>query len=195
MKCKRIVVIQGHPDQMNTHYCHAIAKAYMDGAISNNHTVNIIEAGSLSLPFLKNQSEFESDNIDPSISSLQTIILKSDHIVVIYPLWLGMMPAMLKHFFEQVFRPGFAFVKNGNQWPKKNLRGKSARVIVTMGMPSIIYHYFYRAHSLKSLEINILRFCGFFPIHHTIIGSVDSINDKKRVKWLCKIKNLGESGK
>jgi putative NADPH-quinone reductase len=28
--------------------------------------------------------------------------------VIIYPLWLGAMPALLKGFFEQVFRPGFA---------------------------------------------------------------------------------------
>lgn len=194
MQSSKIAIIQGHPDQSNSHYCHAIAKAYSEGAITKNHTVTIIDASSLTLPFLRNQEEFESDTIDESVLNIQNIITNADHIVIIYPLWLGIMPASLKHFFEQVIRPSFAFKKEKNKSiPKKLLKGKSARIIVTMGMPSIIYQWLYHAHSLKSFEQLILRFVGFSPIHHTIIGRIDSISDKRRLQWLKRIKRLGEN--
>lgn len=45
-----------------------------------------------------------------------------------------------EHDVKQVFRPGFAIekVEGGKTW-KKRLVGKSARIVVTMGMPAFIY--------------------------------------------------------
>ncbi|HET8696394.1 MAG TPA: NAD(P)H-dependent oxidoreductase [Gammaproteobacteria bacterium] len=43
----------------------------------------------------------------------QAFIAWADHLVMVYPLWLGEMPALLKGFFEQVLRPGFAFPRRG----------------------------------------------------------------------------------
>jgi putative NADPH-quinone reductase len=64
-----------------------------------------------------------------------------------------------------VLRPGFAFAKaKGRALPKGLMAGKSARIVVTMGMPALFYTLVYRAHSLKSLERNILGFVGFAPI-------------------------------
>ncbi len=194
MKRKRIAIIQGHPDQTNPHYCHAIAQAYKQGAEHGGHITQTIEAASLSTPFLLNQSEFNSRDLDPSILNIQGLILWADHIVIIYPLWLGTMPAILKHFFEQIFRPNFAFYKpKDRRLPKKLLKNKSVRIIVTMGMPAMIYRWFFHAHSLKNLKQNILSFVGFTPIHHSLIGQIESTNDKNRVKWLNNIKKLGES--
>jgi putative NADPH-quinone reductase len=80
--------------------------------------------------------------------------------VIVYPLWLGTMPALLKGFLEQAFRPGFAFdTKPKGLWNRR-LKGGSARIVVTMGMPAFFYRVYYRAHSLKSLKRNILEFCG-----------------------------------
>ena len=78
-------------------------------------------------------------------------------------------------------------------WPGL-LRGKSARVVVTMGMPAWLYRYFYLAHGLKSLERNILRFSGIRSIGETLIGSVEAIDDSARKKWLAKIRLLGNRG-
>jgi putative NADPH-quinone reductase len=40
------------------------------------------------------------------------------------------------------------------------------------------------AHSLKSLERNILKFCGIKPVRETLFGMVDAVSDKKRSGWL-----------
>jgi len=115
------------------------------------------------------------------------------HVVILYPLWLGSMPALLKGLLEQVLRPGFAFstLKLG-RWPVKFLNGKSARIVVTMGMPAPIYRWYFRAHSLRSLQRNILRFVGFRRIRATLIGGIDGLDRSRRMAWLDKLHALGQ---
>jgi putative NADPH-quinone reductase len=104
------------------------------------------------------------------------------------------MPAMLKAFFEQVFRPGFAISADpGKQWAKL-LSGRSARVIVTMGMPAWFYRWYFFAHSLKSLERNILGFVGIGPIKETLIGNIGALDQKGRAGWLEFVRSLGREG-
>ena len=120
----------------------------------------------------------------------------ADHLVFLYPLWLGSMPALLKGFLEQVFRPNFAFVYGpSGRVVKKCLGGKTARIIVTMGMPALVYRWFFFAHSLKNLERNILSFCGIGPIKASLIGLIEGMTDKQRAAWLAKMAQLGRTGK
>jgi len=102
------------------------------------------------------------------------------------------MPAMLKGFFEQVGRPGFAFsAARGGGLPRKLLAGRSAHVFVTMGMPGLFYRWYYRSHSLKSLERNILAFIGIAPVRSSIVGMVEGVSASVRKKWLQRARALG----
>jgi putative NADPH-quinone reductase len=64
---------------------------------------------------------------------------------------------------------------------------------VTMGMPALVYRWYFRAHSVKALERNILGFAGIAPIHETLIGSIDGLDDVARQKWLNRLEALGRS--
>jgi putative NADPH-quinone reductase len=120
----------------------------------------------------------------------------AEHVVIVYPLWHGTMPAILKAFLEQVFRPGFALdYAAGGRWPRKRLAGKSARIAVTMGMPALVYRWYFGAHGLKSLERSILRFSGVRPIRENLFGMVDSAGDARRRKWLAEMERLGAAGR
>lgn len=196
MTAKRIAIIQGHPDPDEQRFCRALANAYADGALSVGHQIKTIDIARIEFPVLRTQHEFEHGAISESIQQAQDIIQWAEHLVVIYPLWLGSMPAYLKAFLEQVFRPGFAAIKSTEDSPwKKCLTGRSARVIVTMGMPAFVYRFIYLAHSLKSLERNILGFCGIGPTKDTLIGMVEAIGDEKRRQWLLRLEKLGRKGK
>jgi putative NADPH-quinone reductase len=93
-------------------------------------------------------------------------------------------------------RPGLAFsrVEAGKSW-RKLLTGRSARIIVTMGMPALVYRWYFGAHSLKSLERNILGFVGIGPIRETLIGMVEACSAARREKWLEKLRALGRAGR
>ncbi|HYA39035.1 MAG TPA: NAD(P)H-dependent oxidoreductase [Candidatus Methylomirabilis sp.] len=60
-----------------------------------------------------------------------------------YPLWGGDVPALLKAFCEQAFRPGFTFKMEPGKMGNKLLTGKSARIVVTMGMPPFFYRWYF----------------------------------------------------
>ena len=76
----------------------------------------------------------------------------------------------------------------------KLLSGRSARVIVTMGMPALVYRWYFGAHGLKSLERSVLRFVGIRPIRETLIGMIGSLSEAKRRAWLDKLRALGRDG-
>lgn len=189
---KSIVVIDGHPDPSPSHLCHALAKAYRHGAESAHHDVKFVSIADLEFPLLRSPKEFSDKPSPESLIPARDAILAADHVVIIYPLWLGTMPALLKGFLEQVLHRDVAFEStNADEYPKGKLTGKSARVIVTMGMPGLIYRLWFRAHGLKALERNILKFIGFSPVRDTIFGMVETVSKEKRKAWLKKTENLG----
>jgi putative NADPH-quinone reductase len=177
---KNILVIDAHPDAGPDHFVHALAVQYAAAAGAAGHLVQVVKLAGLDFPWLRSAAEFGAR---PSglIASQQQHFTWADHVVLIYPLWLGSMPALLKAYLEQVMRPGFAFAygkKNG--LPRKLLTGKSARIVVTMGMPSLFYRLYYRSHSVRSLARNILGFVGFKPVSVSLIGNVESSRARAR---------------
>jgi putative NADPH-quinone reductase len=191
---RRILIIDGHPDPNRERFGHALATAYAEGAKNAGHDVRRINISEIEIPFLRTREEWADEKPPPAIAKAQSDILWAEHLVLIFPLWAGTMPALLKAFFEQAFRPGIAVEKElGKMWPGL-LRGKSARVVVTMGMPAWFYRYFYLAHGLKGMERNILRFSGIRSIGETLIGGVESSDESARKKWLAKMRLLGTKG-
>jgi len=190
----KIAVIQGHPDPKARHFGHALADAYVRGAEAKGHEVRRIEVAQLDFPVLRNPIEWASSAPPLELKTAQDIIRWSDHIVVVFPLWLGTMPALLKAFLEQILRPGFALIYEGHRFPQKGLAGKSARVVVTMGMPAFWYRWFFRAHGVRGLERSIFGFCGIKPVRETFIGLVESKDGRMRAKWLEKLNLMGGKG-
>ncbi len=192
---RRIVLIQAHPDADGGHLCHALAQAYADGAREAGHEVRVIDVGRLDFPLLRSQKDWLEGEVPASLRPAQDDIRWAQHLVFFFPLWLGDMPALLKGFLEQIARRGFAFEPvPGNPLGRKLLTGRSARVIVTMGMPSLVYRWIFRAHSLRSLERNILGFVGIGPIHETLVGGVDGLGREGAGRWLDEMAELGLRG-
>lgn len=190
---KQILLIQGHPDTSQPHLAHALASSYRAGAEEAGHFVRQINVAELDFPLLSSQHAWETGAVPASLEPAQVDIAWAQHLVFFFPLWLGDMPALLKGFLEQVARPGFAFTREvgGSPWGKKALTGRSARVVVTMGMPALVYRWYFRAHSIKSLERNILGFVGIAPVHETLIGQTGELKASDAAKWLAKLKLMG----
>ena len=190
----RIVLIQGHPDAQAPHLCHALAQAYADGATAAGHEVRQIDVATIDFALLRSQHEWELGLLPAVLKPAQADIGWAQHIVLFFPLWLGDMPALLKGFLEQVARPGFAFPgERMHPLAAKGLSGRSARVVVTMGMPAMLYRWYFRAHSVKSLKRNILGFVGVAPVHDTLIGMVGDPERQAVDKWVGALEAMGRS--
>ena len=191
---KHILVIDAHPDPARGRLVHALADQYASAAEAGGHLVQVVRICDLEFPWLRSAKQF-SARPPGMIGSQQEHIRWADHLVILYPLWLGSMPALLKAYLEQVMRPGFAFAQDkGKGLPQKLLTGKSARIVVTMGMPSLFYRLYYRSHSVRSLARNILGFVGFKPVRVSLIGNVEgSANARNRgIRELLAIARRGE---
>ena len=193
---KRILLLQGHPDRSQPHLLHALAESYADAARAAGHDVRLVDIAALDFPLLRSQSDWEHGTLPAALAGPQQDIAWCEHMVLFFPLWLGDMPALVKGFLEQVARPGFAFEykEGGSPFNSKGLAGRSARVVVTMGMPAVVYRWFFRAHSVKSLERNILGFVGIAPVDETLIGGVGNLQADDVAKWRRKLARLGTRG-
>jgi putative NADPH-quinone reductase len=193
MTPRKILLIQGHPDASEPHLCHALADAYARGALEAGHEVRSLEVARLDFPLLRSQQAWEHGALPAGLQGAQADIRWAEHLVLFFPLWLGDMPALLKGFLEQVARPGFAFQSGEGRGPftAKGLTGRSARIVVTMGMPALVYRWYFRAHSVKSLERNILGFVGIAPVDETLVGMAGNLKDADAAQWLKKLHELG----
>jgi putative NADPH-quinone reductase len=191
----RIALIQAHPDAAGGHLCHALAQAYVDAAREAGREVRVIDVAQLDFPLLRSQKDWLEGEVPAALRPAQDTIRWADHLVFFFPLWLGDMPALLKAFLEQIARPGFAFEKvEGNPLGKKLLTGRSARIVVSMGMPAAVYRWIFRAHSLRSLERNILGFVGIGPITENLVGGVEGLGEAGVQRWLNEMQALGRGG-
>ncbi|HEU4778514.1 MAG TPA: NAD(P)H-dependent oxidoreductase [Steroidobacteraceae bacterium] len=193
---KHILVIDAHPDPARGRLVHALADQYAGAAESGGHLTQVVRLCELDFSWLRSAREFAA-RPGGVIGAQQEHFRWADHVVIFYPLWLGSMPALLKAYLEQVMRPGFAFAYGkgkGKGLPKKLLAGKSARIVVTMGMPSLFYRLYYQSHSVRSLARNILGFVGFKPVRVSLIGNVEgSATARKRcVDKLLALARKGE---
>jgi putative NADPH-quinone reductase len=191
---RNILILDGHPDPANGRFVHALAAAYQAGAEEAQHAVQVIRLADLEFPLLRSQLDYEKGDPTETVRRCQAQLDWAQHVVILYPLWLGSMPALLKALLEQMLRPGFAYsAARLGRWPVGFHSGKSARIVVTMGMPGFWYRWWFRAHSLRSLQRNILKFIGFRRVRATIIGTVATLDSSQRGKWLSTLHGLGRA--
>jgi putative NADPH-quinone reductase len=189
---RRVTIIDGHPDPERARLGHALADAYAAGAQKAGHQIHRIDLSDLDFPHLTSRADWEVAVPARDIVEVQGAITWANHVVIIHPLWLGAMPGRLKCLFEQVFRPDFAFTPADIGISGGRLTGRSARVIVTMGMPALVYDLFFFAHSTRSLRRNILEFVGIKPVRTLTIGMLEAQGAKGIARSLARVERLGE---
>jgi putative NADPH-quinone reductase len=166
-----------------------MADAYAGAATAAGHEVRRIEVAKLDFPLLRTQEDFETGSLPRGLEQARKDMRWAEHWVFLFPLWHGTMPALLKGFLEHIFRPGFAMeYKKG--FPKKLLVGRSARIIVTMGMPVLLYRWYFGAYGVRSFERSMLGFAGIKPIRESFYG-LSFADDKKRSRWIEEVRDYG----
>lgn len=80
--------------------------------------------------------------------------------------------------------------KTEKAWPLGKLKGRSARLVVTMGMSAAAYRVLMGGHGVKGFESGILGIAGIGPMRETLYGNVEG-SAPARIKWLAKMRDLG----
>ncbi|MGR3322277.1 MAG: NAD(P)H-dependent oxidoreductase [Pseudooceanicola sp.] len=189
-----ILVLQGHPDGSEPHLCHGLADAYAEGAEAAGHHVERLSLTEAPVEFLRSRRDWQEGARPAYVIEAQEAIRRADHVVLVFPLWLGGVPALVKAWLEQVFREGFAMSFGEKGW-QRHLKGKSARLVVTMSMPAFFYRLYFRSHGTRQISRSILGFSGIGPIRETLVGMVDSVTPERFEKLRAELAALGRAGR
>ncbi len=187
---KKILVILGHPykESLNKD----IADSYIKGAKKNFDVRKIYLCGLKFDPTL-HYGYTKIQGLEPELVKAQKLISWADHIVFVYPIWWGSMPAVMKGFIDRTFLPGFAFIYQKDGKLDKYLKGKTGSLIVTTGGSKWIYFFVGRIMNLPVTQ-SILRFCGIKPKKQIFFCGIRKLDEAQTKEILDKAEKLGEKG-
>lgn len=189
-KVKHILVINAHPDKDS--FCAALTRSYVEGAVKSGSICRLVHLSDLDFDPILHKGYRVIQELEPDLIMLREEIKTADHLVMVYPVWWATFPALLKGLIDRLFLPGFMFNfhSSGYSWDKY-MKGKTARLIITMNSPPWYYRIFVRKPGDNALKKGVLKFVGFGPVRITHLGPVKLSGLQKRRKWLKKAEYLG----
>lgn len=189
----KILVVLGHPRAKSL--CGSLADSYAEGARAGGHEVRVLELGELAFDPVLHAGFGGEQPLEPPLVTAQEDLAWASHLVFVYPVWWGGVPALLKGFIDRTFLPGFAFKyrENSALWDKL-FAGKSARLIVTADSPGWWLTLMTGNPAVKQMRKPVLDFCGVSPVRTTLVTSVRTSKPERRVAWLQEVRSLGERG-
>ncbi|MEO8647172.1 NAD(P)H-dependent oxidoreductase [Pseudomonas sp.] len=180
---KRILVILGHP--ASNSFCGALAERYAQSAVRAGHEVRQLFLGTMDFDPVLREGYQLVQPLEADLRRAQADIVWAEHLTLVYPIWWGGIPALLKGFFDRVFLPGFAFkYREGKAFPDKLLHGRSAHLLVTMDTPPWYYRWIYRMPGLHQVRKTTLAFCGIKPQRTLTFGPILGSSAGQRETWL-----------
>lgn len=191
---KKIVIINGHPDQMSFNF--GLVESYKQGAESSGATVKVLTIAELNFNPNLAFGYRQRTELEPDLLMAWETIQWAEHLVWVHPVWWGGLPAITKGFIDRLFLPGYAFSYRPNSvfWDKL-LKGKTAHIISTLDQPGWYYRLFFGRPSINQLKKAVLQFCGISPVKVTLLGIIKTSDEKQRLKWLERIRKMGEQNK
>lgn len=194
-KPKKILLLMGHPDADSL--TGQMALLYESAAKKAGHEVRRFNIGQMRFDPILHKGYKQIQELEPDLKEFQRAVLWCEHFVVLYPNWWQTMPAPLKGLFDRVWLPEvmFRFYKVGlrgqlKMW-KRIMRGKTARVFVLSGSPSLIIWLLFGDYT-NEIKKGILWFAGF-KVRVTRLGPCDHApewlltNWRRRVAWLGRL--------
>jgi len=186
---KKIVVINGHPDQES--FNSALAHSYVKSASEAGAEVRYIAIGKLDFDPNLQHGYRQRMELEPDLVKALADIQWAEHQVWVHPIWWLGMPAVMKGFFDRAFLPGITFKSNKEGHSEGLLTSKTGRIITTAGDLSLdVYEDTYQSSGQIQLQKGILEYCGVSAIESNFIGPLYELNEEDRKKWIEKIEGL-----
>lgn len=190
----KIAIVIGHPDPES--YNFALANAYKTGAEQSGAEIREIVIRDLDFNPNLQFGYRKRTELEPDLIKAQETLKWADHIVWVYPIWWGSVPAIMKGFLDRVLLPGFAFKKReGSVWWDKYFTGKTARIICTLDQPPWYYRLINGRPSYHAMKKLTMNFIGIKTVRTTTIGPLRLSKDAFREKWLKQVAQLGRRNK
>lgn len=187
---RRILIILGQPSSSSL--CAALAQAYADAARQSGADVRLLQLGDMAFDPILHHGYQRIQPLEPDLQAAQADITWAQHLVWVYPIWWGGLPALLKGFLDRIFLPGFAFKYRPQSalWDRL-LAGRSAELLVTMDSPPWYYRWVQRQPGHRQMKQTILEFSGIQPVRVHSFGPVIRSSEATCTRWIQRAHALG----
>ena len=186
----KVVIVFNHPYEGS--YCNAILNSTMSGLNKGNHKTDLIHLDKerfnpvMSLEDLRGFKDRRA--VDPKVIEYKQRLEDAEHLVLIFPIWWELMPAMTKGFIDKVIFPGVAYdYTNKGLMKKKFLKMNGVTLITTMNTASFFYRILFGNAIKKTVLFGTFWKTGYKHRKWINLSMVKFVSDKKRDKWLSDI--------
>ncbi|WP_125708212.1 NAD(P)H-dependent oxidoreductase [Lacticaseibacillus porcinae] len=190
----KTVIVTSHPYAGS--FCHALMEAAKQGAQQQGHAVDVID--------------LEADGFDPVMHSADLIgflkhkaqdeqavdyierVKQADHLILVFPIWWELMPAMMKGFIDKVVFPGetFDYTKGGTGMTSLLTNLKSTTIMTTMNTPKALYRFVFGDAIQRALIRGTFRKMGLKQVQWFSCNMVKKSSDNKRQQWLAQAEKI-----
>ncbi|QIK82533.1 NAD(P)H-dependent oxidoreductase [Sanguibacter sp. HDW7] len=192
----RTLVVVGHP--LPGSFTRALADAYVAGLRAGGEDrVTVLELATADLPHdpparaALRAPDGATDHLEPGVAAMVDALEEAEHVVVLFPMWWGGPPAVLKAWADRVVLSGVAYRGGGAALPEKLLRGRTARIVMTMDSPRWWNQLVYRDSAVTQLSRATFWYTGVRTVGVDRLTVVKTSTPARREAWLARVASRG----
>jgi len=190
----KIAIVFNHPYEGS--FCNALLDAVTTGLQKGNHEFDLIHLDKEKFNPVMTASDLKAfrdkNPTDPHVINYKNRIGQADHLVLIFPIWWELMPALTKGFIDKVVFPGIAYdYTNKSNTRMKPLwtKLKGVTMITTMNTPKLLYWGIFGNAIQKAMLLGTFWKIGYKNRKWISFNGVKMVTDEKRKKWLQTIED------
>lgn len=193
----KTVVVYYHP--YNKSFCHAILDQVINSSLKAGHEIDIIHLNVENFwPVMTSedlQGFVKHQMVDPQSIEYAKRVKKADHLIMIFPIWWELMPAMIKGFIDKIIFPGTCYEYTQSGLGMRSLMPNvKVTIFSTMNTPKFIYQLIYGNALKNALVKGTFKKSGVRKVKWVSFHMVKGSSDKKRKDWLKKVERLVTKG-
>jgi NAD(P)H dehydrogenase (quinone) len=128
----KVLIVVAHP--MSESFTLARVRRFADGVAAAGHeaeVANLYEEGFDPVVSVQEMALWRQGEVPPEVRAYQERLRQSDALVLAYPVWWNMPPAILAGWLQRVLTTGFAFRHEGGR--TEGLLRMRAQLLVSVG--------------------------------------------------------------
>jgi len=186
----KVAIVFNHPYPQS--FCAAVLQSVMNGLQRGEHEADVLHLDKEGFNPVMTEADLlgfvRGEAVDPKVLEYRQRLQEADHLVMIFPIWWELMPALTKGFIDKVIFPGVAYdYDNSGPFPmmrKRLHRLKGVTVITTMNTHSLVYRLVFGNAIKKALFAGTFWKMGYKNRKWINLNMVKFVSDKKRRGWL-----------
>lgn len=190
----KVVIVFNHPYEGS--FCNAILHSVSKGLKEADHEIDLIHLDKDNFNPVMTAEDLrafrDKNPVDPKAIEYQKRIKSADHLILIFPIWWELMPALMKGFVDKVIFPGVAYdYTNSSNTLMKPLwiNIKSVTMITTMNTPYWLYWLLFGNAIKKAMMLGTFWKMGYKNRKWISFNQVKMVSREKREKWLLNLEN------